>query len=129
LKHCFDLTAMTVERFPLPQWNGGEYISLVRYLKRVVAAPEVPTLAEAGLPGFELAAGRASSRPPACGQISSTSWRRRSETACRCRNTRHADNACAVAFASSTPSSFAAYVKTEVNRWAVIVKNSGAKLE
>ena len=29
----------------------------------------------------------------------------------------------------STPDSFAAYVKTEVDRWAVIVKNSGAELE
>jgi tripartite-type tricarboxylate transporter receptor subunit TctC len=29
----------------------------------------------------------------------------------------------------STPDSFAAYVKTEVDRWAGIVKNSGAELE
>ena len=29
----------------------------------------------------------------------------------------------------STPDSFAAYIKTEVERWAVIVKNSGAELE
>ena len=29
----------------------------------------------------------------------------------------------------STPDSFAAYVKTEVDRWAVIVRNSGAALE
>ena len=27
----------------------------------------------------------------------------------------------------STPDSFAAYIKTEVDRWAVIVKNSGAE--
>ena len=27
----------------------------------------------------------------------------------------------------STPDSFAAYIKTEVERWAVIVKNSGAE--
>ena len=29
----------------------------------------------------------------------------------------------------STPDSFAAYIKTEIERWAVIVKNSGAELE
>ena len=29
----------------------------------------------------------------------------------------------------STPDSFAAYVKTEVDRWAVVVKNSGAVAE
>jgi tripartite-type tricarboxylate transporter receptor subunit TctC len=29
----------------------------------------------------------------------------------------------------STPESFAAYIKSEIDRWAVIVKNSGAELE
>jgi hypothetical protein len=29
----------------------------------------------------------------------------------------------------STPDSFAAYIKTEIGRWAVIVKNSGAEIE
>jgi tripartite-type tricarboxylate transporter receptor subunit TctC len=29
----------------------------------------------------------------------------------------------------STPDSFAAYVKSEVDRWAMIVKKSGAELE
>jgi tripartite-type tricarboxylate transporter receptor subunit TctC len=29
----------------------------------------------------------------------------------------------------STPDKFAAYVKTEVDRWAMIVKNSGVELE
>jgi hypothetical protein len=28
-----------------------------------------------------------------------------------------------------TPDSFAAYIKTVIERWAVIVKNSGAELE
>ena len=30
---------------------------------------------------------------------------------------------------ASTPDSFAAYIKSEVDRWAVIVKNSGAEPE
>ena len=29
----------------------------------------------------------------------------------------------------STPESFSAYIKTEIERWAVILKNSGAELE
>jgi tripartite-type tricarboxylate transporter receptor subunit TctC len=29
----------------------------------------------------------------------------------------------------STPDSFAAYIRSEVDRWAVIVKNSGAEAE
>jgi tripartite-type tricarboxylate transporter receptor subunit TctC len=29
----------------------------------------------------------------------------------------------------STPDSFAAYIRSEVDHWAVIVKNSGAELE
>ena len=29
----------------------------------------------------------------------------------------------------STPEWFAAYIKTEIERWAVILKNSGAELE
>jgi tripartite-type tricarboxylate transporter receptor subunit TctC len=29
----------------------------------------------------------------------------------------------------STPDSFAAFIKTEVDRWAVVVRNSGAELE
>ena len=29
----------------------------------------------------------------------------------------------------STPDSFAAYIKSEVDRWAVIVKNSGAEAD
>jgi tripartite-type tricarboxylate transporter receptor subunit TctC len=32
-------------------------------------------------------------------------------------------------FSGSTPDSFAAYVKSEVDRWAVIVRNSGAEAE
>jgi tripartite-type tricarboxylate transporter receptor subunit TctC len=31
--------------------------------------------------------------------------------------------------AGSTPDSFAAYIRTEVDRWAGIVRNSGAELE
>ena len=29
----------------------------------------------------------------------------------------------------STPECFAAYIKTEIERWVVILKNSGAELE
>ena len=98
--------------------------------KRVAAAPDIPTLAEGGLAGFELVAWQGVVAPAGLPGRSSISWRRRSQSCwpipqratssprsrwSRCRG--------------STPDSFAAYVRTEVDRWAAIVKNSGAELE
>jgi tripartite-type tricarboxylate transporter receptor subunit TctC len=98
--------------------------------KRIAAAPDIPTLAEAGLPGFELVAWQGVVAPagvprdivdPLAAQIGKLV----ADPAMRDRLT-------AIALEllpPSTPDSFAAYIKTEVDRWAPIVRNSGAELE
>ena len=97
--------------------------------KRVAAAPEIPTLAEAGLPGFELVAwqGVVGARRPAA-RRSPTSWRREIGNLLADPATRDKlnDDSALEPLPGSTPESFAAYVRTEVDRWAVIVKASGA---
>jgi tripartite-type tricarboxylate transporter receptor subunit TctC len=98
--------------------------------KRVAAAPDIPTLAEAGLPGFELVAWQGVVAPagtprPIVDQLAAELGKLLADPATR-------DKLTAISLEPlppSTPDSFAAYIKAEVDRWAVIVKNSGAEIE
>jgi tripartite-type tricarboxylate transporter receptor subunit TctC len=98
--------------------------------KRVAAAPDIPTLAEAGLPGFELVAWQGVVAPagvprPIVDQLAVQIAKLVADPATR-------DKLTALSLeplTGSTPDSFATYVKTEVDRWAVVVKASGAEAE
>jgi tripartite-type tricarboxylate transporter receptor subunit TctC len=98
--------------------------------KRVAALPDIPTLAEAGLPGFELVAWQgvvAPARVPRAivDQLAAQVGTLMADPATR-------EKLAGISLEplpASTPDSFAAYVKTEVDRWAGIVKNSGVGLE
>jgi tripartite-type tricarboxylate transporter receptor subunit TctC len=126
------ISFMVVDLQPaLPQSREGKVRMLgVTTPKRVAAAPEIPTLAEGGLAGYELVAwqgivGPAGLPRPIVDRLAAQIGKLVADSATRDRLT-------AIALeqlSGSTPDSFAAYVKTEVDRWAVIVKNSGAELE
>ncbi len=98
--------------------------------KRVAASPDIPTLAEAGLPGFELVAWQGVVAPagtprPIIDRLAAQIAKLVADPATR-------DKLATLALeplSGSTPDSFAAYVKTEVERWAVVVKASGAEAE
>jgi tripartite-type tricarboxylate transporter receptor subunit TctC len=115
----------------LPQIRDGKVRVLgVTTPKRVAAAPDIPTLAEGGLTGFELVAWQGVVAPagvprPIVDQLAARIEKLVADPAIR-------DKLTAIALeplTGSTPDSFAAYIKSEVDRWAVIVKNSGAELE
>jgi tripartite-type tricarboxylate transporter receptor subunit TctC len=98
--------------------------------KRIDAAPDIPTLAEAGLPGFELVAWQGVVAPAGVpraitDQLAAEIGRLMADPATRDKLT----TISLEPLPASTPGSFAAYIKTEVDRWAPIVKNSGAELE
>jgi tripartite-type tricarboxylate transporter receptor subunit TctC len=98
--------------------------------KRLAIAPEIPTLAESGLPGFELVAWQGVVAPVGTpraiiDQLAVHIARLLADPAMRARLTSLALEP----LTGSTPDRFAAYVRTEVDRWAMIVKNSGAELE
>ena len=98
--------------------------------KRITAAPEIPTLAESGLAGFELVAWQGVVAPAGVprtivDRLAAQIGKLIADPATRDKLTTIALEP----WGGSTPDSFAAYVKTEVDRWADIVKNSGAELE
>ena len=98
--------------------------------KRSIAAPDIPTLAESGLPGFELVAWQGIVAPAGTprGIIDELAGQIGKLLADPVTRERFA----AVALepiAGSTPDSFAVYIKTEVDRWEAIVRNSGIELE
>lgn len=123
---------MVVDLQPaLPQIAEGKVRVLgVTTAKRVAAAPEIPTLAEAGLAGFELVAWQGVVAPaglprPIVDRLAAQIGKLVATPATR-------DKFKVMALESlpaSTPDSFAAYVKSEIVRWAAIVRNSGAELE
>ena len=98
--------------------------------KRVAAAPDIPTIAEGGLPGYELVAWQGVVAPagtprPVVDALAGQIAKLLSDPATRERFTAIAIEPLPV----STPDSFAAYIRTEVDRWTTIVKNSGAEAE
>jgi tripartite-type tricarboxylate transporter receptor subunit TctC len=98
--------------------------------QRVAVAPDLPTLAEAGLDGFELVAWVGVVAParvpqPIVEQLAAQIDRMTSDAATVERLTGMALEP----ISGSTPDRFKAFVKAEVDRWGVIVRNSGAELE
>jgi tripartite-type tricarboxylate transporter receptor subunit TctC len=115
----------------LPQVKEGKVRVLgVTTPKRVAVAPDIPTIAESGLPGYQLVAWQGLVAP------AGTPRDIVDGLAAQIANML-ADPATSGRFSTlaieplpgSTPDSFAAYIKTEVDRWATIVKNSGAEAE
>jgi tripartite-type tricarboxylate transporter receptor subunit TctC len=115
----------------LPQIKEGKVRVLgVTTPKRVAVAPDIPTIAESGLPGYQLIAWQ--------GLVAPAGTPRDIVDALAAQIAKMlADPATSGRFATlaieplpgSTPDSFAAYIKTEVDRWATIVKSSGAEAE
>jgi len=98
--------------------------------KRVAAAPEIPTIAEGGLPGYELVAWQGVVAPagtprPVVDALAGQIKKLLDDPSTRERFTSIAIEP----LPGSTPESFGDYIKSEVDRWADIVKKSGAEAE
>jgi tripartite-type tricarboxylate transporter receptor subunit TctC len=114
----------------LPQIRKGKVRVLgVTTPRRVAAAPDIPTLAEGGLGGFDLVAWQGVVAPagvprPIVDQLADQIAKLLADSRTRGRLT----TAALEPLPGSTPDNFAAYVSTEVDRWAAIVKKSGVEL-
>jgi tripartite-type tricarboxylate transporter receptor subunit TctC len=102
----------------------------VTTLNRIAAAPDIPTIEEGGLKGFALVAWQGVVAPagtprPIVDALAAQIAKLIADPVTRERFTTIA----LVPLPGSTPDSFASFIKTEIDRWATIVTNSGAEIE
>ena len=109
--------------------NGQVRPLAVTTLKRTAALPDIPTMDEAGLPGFEATTWHGlvapAGTPP---DIIDTLHRAVVETL-KDPDVQQRLAALGVDVAPDSPDEFAAYIKAEIPKWAAIIKASGAKVE
>ncbi len=109
-----------------PHLRGGRLRALgVTTLKRMAAIPDVPTIAEQGLPGFEVVQWYGVFTPaglpaPVLQKINDTLTR-----ALAAPEFREQFNAQGVELMQSTPAAFAGYVRNELARWTRVLKEMG----
>jgi tripartite-type tricarboxylate transporter receptor subunit TctC len=98
--------------------------------KRVAAAPELATLAESGLPGFELVAWQGLVAPAGTPRAVIDELVRQIGALLADPATGEQFTTVAIEpIAGSTPDSFAGYIKTEIDRWGAIIRRSGIELK
>ena len=96
---------------------------------RIATAPEIPTLAEAGVPGFEATpwlglGARAGTAPEIVQQLNDAARRAlsRPETAARLARI-------GIETRPMSPAQFAAFIAAETEKWGDIIRRSGARAE
>jgi len=123
---------MVVDLQPaLQQIREGKVTVLgVTTSKRVAAAPDIPTLAESGLAGYELVAWQGVVAPAATPRAIVDNLAAQIAKLLADQPSRDKLTAIAIEpLTGSTPESFAAYIRSEVDRWAEVVRNSGIEPE
>jgi tripartite-type tricarboxylate transporter receptor subunit TctC len=114
----------------LSQVKGGRVRALaVTTAKRTNLAPELPTIAESGLPGFDISTWfgifvPAGTPRPVVDRLHAEFTR-----ALAAPDVREKMLALGAEPVGSTPEQFAAYVKAEAAKYAKLVKASGAKVD
>ena len=114
----------------LPLVKEGKLRALgVTSLKRSPAAPEIPTIAEQGLPGFDAVSWFALFAPAGTPRpfIDRLQGEVKKILASPDVATKLAE--AGLDAVGSTPDELAAYQRTEIAKWAKVVKDSGAKVE
>ncbi len=101
----------------------------VTTLKRVAILPDVPTIDELGLKGFDATTWHGLVAPAGTPPAVVETLHRALVEALDDPGTRHALIALGVDVESDTPAQFAAYIKSEIPKWAAVIKASGATMQ
>ncbi|HWI13434.1 MAG TPA: tripartite tricarboxylate transporter substrate binding protein [Burkholderiales bacterium] len=114
----------------LPHMKSGKLRGVaVTTAQRSTSAPDLPTIAESGLPGFEMGSWYGLMAPagtPAAvvGQLNAEAIK-----VLRLPDVKQRLDLSGFEALTSTPEEYAAYTRAEIDKWAKIVKASGARAE
>jgi tripartite-type tricarboxylate transporter receptor subunit TctC len=97
--------------------------------KRMVIAPEIPTVAESGVPGFEAGIWYSLLAPARTPRHVVDRLYRESANALRAGDFRDMFVAQGAEIIASSPEEFAAYLKNDSARWAKIIKSAGVRAD
>jgi tripartite-type tricarboxylate transporter receptor subunit TctC len=114
----------------LPHIRSGAIRAIaVTTLKRTAALPDVPTIAESGFPGFDATTWHGIVAPAGTPKEVVATLNRAAVAALNDPEVRTALTDLGVDVVADTPEEFRAYIKSEIPKWAAIVKASGAKVD
>jgi tripartite-type tricarboxylate transporter receptor subunit TctC len=113
-----------------PQVKAGKLKALaVTTAQRSKLAPELPTMAEAGLPGFDISTWFGLLAPAGTPPEVIAKWNAGVTTILNSPEMRERLTAQGAEPAPTTPGEFAAFIQSEIPKYARIVKASGAKVD
>lgn len=114
----------------MPQVRAGKVTGLaISTAQRSPLAPELPTMAEAGVPGYDLAAWFAAFLPAKTPQPVVAKLREALVAAVNDKATQEKLVAAGIEPETSTPEELKAFVGSEIKKWADIVKAAGIQPE
>ena len=114
----------------LPHAKSGRVRGLgVTALKRVAAVPEIPTISEQGLKGFETGSWFGMSVPTGTSRDIINRLHREAMRIIALPEVRDRMAAEGADFVGDTPEQFTAFLRSEIEKWGKAVKASGAKPE
>jgi len=113
-----------------PQVKAGKLKALaVTTAERSRLAPELPTMAEAGLPGFDISTWFGLLAPAGTPKDVIAKWNTEVTKILNSPDMRERLTALGAEAAPTTPEQFAAFIQREIPKYARIVKASGAKVD
>jgi tripartite-type tricarboxylate transporter receptor subunit TctC len=101
----------------------------VTTLKRTAILPDVATVDELGIKGFDATTWHGIVAPAGTPAQIVEKLHRATVEALADPEVRHALDGLGVDIVGGTPEEFTAYIKSEIPKWAAVIKASGAKLE